>query len=89
MDTLYNKNGLVFWTDKEIRLRNMLVGHFVEGIQTVLKGENRAFEMMQVEAPLLTPVEFINKNYTPADYFAVGDLVLRPETTMGSYRYLQ
>jgi hypothetical protein len=44
MDTPYNKNGLVFWTEKEIRLRNMLAAHFVDGIQTVLKGENRAFE---------------------------------------------
>lgn len=107
METLYNRNGLIFWTEKEIRLRNMMVDYFVAGVRDVLKGQNRAFEMIQVEAPLLTPRESINQNYTPEDIFipaigheegAVGGtyantvlewdtLALRPETTMGSYRY--
>jgi glycyl-tRNA synthetase len=91
MDTLYNKNGLIFWTEEEIRLRNMFVNYFVMQLRTALKSENRAFELMQVEAPILTPQEFINKNYSPTDYFQVpyDNLVLRPETTMGSYQYAQ
>lgn len=100
MDTLYNRNGLVFWTEREIRLRQMLADYFVDGLRTVLKGQNRAFELMQVEAPLITPQEFINKNYTAKDYYKLDDtvglnpetflpqsLILRPETTMGSYQY--
>jgi len=109
MDTLYNRNGLIFWTEKEIRLRAMMADHFVAGLRDTLKGQNRAFEMIQVEAPLLTPLDAINPNYTPEDIFipavgreegAVGGtygttvlewdtLALRPETTMGSYRYAQ
>lgn len=41
--------------------------------------------MVQVEAPLLTPNEMVNKNYTADDVFRINDLTLRPETTMGSY----
>lgn len=89
MDTLYDRNGLVFWTEKEIKCREMLKDYFVSNMREVLKGENRAFELMQVEAPLLTPHKFINPNYTKDDYFNIPgeDLVLRPETTMGSYQY--
>lgn len=94
MDTLYNRNGLVFWTQREIQLRNSFVDYFVSELGSALKMENRAFEMIQVEAPLLTPKEFINPNYTANDFYAVPtcvnsnyDLVLRPETTMGSYQY--
>jgi glycyl-tRNA synthetase len=100
MDTLYERNGLIFWTEKEIRLRNMLADYFVNGIKAVLKTENRAFELIQVEAPILTPQEFINKNYTADDFYRAENtvaldpndfkpksLILRPETTMGSYQY--
>lgn len=100
MDTLYERNGLVFWTEEEIRLRNMMADYFVANLRSTLKRENRAWEFLQVEAPLLTPQEYINKNYTPQDYYKVDDtacldpadfkprsLVLRPETTMGSYQY--
>ena len=94
MNTLYDRNGLVFWTEKEIKLRNTFVSYFVDEIKSVLKMQNKAFELHQIEAPLLTPVEFINKNYTPDDYYTASDkdlghadLVLRPETTMGSYQY--
>lgn len=94
MDTLYNRNGLVFWTQREIQIRNSFVDYFVMELGAVLKAQNRAFELFQVEAPLLTPKEFINPNYTAEDYYSVPtcvnsnyDLVLRPETTMGSYQY--
>jgi glycyl-tRNA synthetase len=103
MDTLYDRNGLIFWTEREIKLREMMVNYFVAEMRSVLKNENRAFEMFQVEAPILTPHEFVNKTYSPEDYFQTEDtaaldpnyfkivkhLVLRPETTMGSYRYAE
>jgi glycyl-tRNA synthetase len=37
--------------------------------------------------PLLTPTELINKSYTAEDIYVLGDLALRPETTMGSFEY--
>lgn len=85
MENYYNRNGLLFFNEEEIKLRRMFESLFTEKILTSLRKQNSAFAMVQVEAPLLTPVEFINKNYTSEDVFTFDDLVLRPETTMGSY----
>lgn len=96
MENLYNSNGLIFWSEEDIRIREMLKEHFVSTIRLNLKTQNRGFEIVQVEAPLITPIELINKNYTEDDIHAVKprrdseDLyVLRPETTMGSYKALE
>lgn len=87
MKNLYNKNGLIFWSEEEIKLRKMLDEFFVRNVYDSLKKQNAGFNIVQVEAPLLTPREFVNKNYTDADMFVFDDTVLRPETTMGSYLY--
>lgn len=96
MENLYNSNGLVFWTESEIQLRRMFEQHFVSAVSSNLKTQNRGFEIVQIEAPLITPIELINKNYTEDDIHAIKprrdseDLyVLRPETTMGSYKALE
>ena len=88
MHTLYERNGLIFWSERDIKLRNMMVSYFVDEIKNTLKTQNKAFEIIQTEPPLLTPVEFINKNYSTDDYYVASykdlgevDLVLRPETT--------
>ena len=87
MDNLYERNGLVFWSEDEIAVRETCVTAIVRDLSRCLKTMNPAFEMVRVEAPLLTPKDLINPNYTFADMFSLGstDLVLRPETTMGSY----
>lgn len=85
MNTLYATNGLMFWTEKEIQTRRMLESFFVLNLSETLKEQNRGFEIVQVEAPILTPHQFINKNYNSEDMYTVTDLVMRPETTMGSY----
>ena len=87
MEHLYNKNGLVFWTQEEIQLRKMFEQYFSNEILLCLKKQNSAFQMMQVEAPLLTPINLINEGYTNEDVFVIEDLALRPETTMGSFEY--
>lgn len=90
MKNLYNKNGLVFWTEEEIRLRRMFEDYFSTNISMFLKTMNSAFEFVQVEASQLTPRDLINKNYTAEDVFFIDEeLVLRPETTMGSFLYAQ
>jgi glycyl-tRNA synthetase len=87
MENLYDSNGLVFWTEDEIRLRRMFEQHILSAITSNLKTQNRGFEFFQVEAPLITPRVFINKNYTDEDMWTLDDrFVLRPETTMGSYQ---
>jgi glycyl-tRNA synthetase len=85
MENLYNRNGLVFWNANEIKIRNMFEGYFTYHIMNSLRKQNSAFHAVMVEAPLLTPKNLINNNYTENDVFAFDDLVLRPETTMGSF----
>ncbi len=88
MKNLYEKNGLVFWSEREIKLRRMFEEYFVSHIGDFLKVQNSAFDVIQVEAPQLTPIGLINPSYTKDDYFPISEeLVLRPETTMGSYLY--
>lgn len=87
MESLYEKNGLIFWTQEEIKLRRMFEDYFSSEILASLRKQNAAFQMLQVEAPLLTPRELINKGYTDEDIWAFEELVLRPETTMGSFAY--
>jgi glycyl-tRNA synthetase len=87
MESLYEKNGLIFWTQEEIKLRRMFEDYFSAEILKSLRQQNAAFQLVQVEAPLLTPRELINKGYTDADIYAFEDMALRPETTMGSFAY--
>lgn len=97
MEQLYNVNGLIFWTEREIAARKMIEAHLAQAVKDSLKQMNRAWEFIQVEAPILTPAQFVNKNYTNDDMYMVDTnwvgepqdytLIARPETTMGSYAY--
>lgn len=87
MESLYEKNGLIFWTQEEIKLRRMFEEYFSSEILKSLRQQNPAFQLIQVEAPLLTPRELINKGYTDEDIWAFEEVALRPETTMGSFVY--
>jgi glycyl-tRNA synthetase len=98
VEQLYNVNGLIFWTEEEINARKLVESRLVWVLKNRLKQMNRAWEFFQVEAPILTPWEFINKNYTDEDLFSTNgtakdstgadtNLIARPETTMGSYAY--
>jgi glycyl-tRNA synthetase len=90
MHNLYNKNGLIFWSEKEIKLRRMFEDYFTQNIQEFLKTMNPAFEMLQVEAPQLMPSEMVSSAYTADDVFVVNDeLTLRAETTKGSFLYVE
>lgn len=90
MDNLYNSNGLVFWTEEEIRTREMIKDHLMAAVKENLKVQNSAFDFIQVEAPLITPSLLINPNYSNDDIYALDMThVLRPETTMGSYKALE
>ena len=99
----YDINGLVFWNEQEIRLREMFRDFFAREIQSSLLALNPRWGFHFVEAPVLTPVDILNPNYTGEDiwiqeqHFAEGnpgdprprELALRPETTPGSYAYAQ
>lgn len=87
MESLYEKNGLIFWTQEEIKLRKQFEEYFSSEVFSSLRKQNAAFQMIQVESPLLTPRELINKGYTEDDVWSFGELALRPETTAGSFVY--
>lgn len=93
---IYNANGLVFWTGEEIRLRRHFESTLAQLVEDVLRKENLAWKFHQIEAPIITPKDLINPNYTKEDVWMqesvqadVCSFVLRPETTPGSYKYAQ
>jgi hypothetical protein len=72
MENLYKQNGLVFWDEEDIMLRETFEKHLVHSIKDNLKVQNRAFEFFKCEATVLTPRTRINRNYTEDDVFMLG-----------------
>lgn len=96
MLSLYNANGLVAWTARDIRLREMMIAHFAAEVTDFLKGANPAWSVQRIEAPVLVPRELISDAYGPQDVFVQQrlsphdvELVLRPETTPATYAYMR
>jgi glycyl-tRNA synthetase len=88
MKSLYDKNGLIFFSEEEIMIRETMVQRIVLALRNSLFKLNTAFHFHRCEAPCLMPKEQVNPNYTDEDVFTTHDgLVLRPETTLGSYLY--
>lgn len=67
MEPLFDVNGLMFWNEREIRLRNQFAEHFLNEIYSALLAENPAWRFVQMEGPQLTPRELVNPNYTNDD----------------------
>lgn len=96
MKTLYNINGLVFWEEKDLRVRKFIEESLKEEIKNILLSQNSAWKFYQIEAPCLLPRDLVNPNYTNDDIWAQEkksedsiELVLKPETTPSSYLYAQ
>ncbi len=88
MLNLYQTNGLIIWTEEEIRARRIFEDHLVGSLKQNLVTQNKAFRFFQCESPLLIPRHLINSSYTDEDIFvAQDDLALKPETTASSYLY--
>jgi len=85
MEQLYDSNGLIFWSEEEIKLRAMFENFFVQKIKSNLKSQNRAFDMHKCEAPLLTPTDLINPNYTEEDVWVQGE----PNTLAALFNYIE
>src|SRR5262245_59891100 len=95
MLSLYDANGLVHWTEREVRLRESAITHLAAEVSAALKAINSAWDIRRVEAPLLTPRTLISDAYGPEDVFVQQrfsdhdhELVLRPETTPSTYVYM-
>jgi glycyl-tRNA synthetase len=95
MLSLYDANGLVHWTEREIRLRDNAISYISAEVTYLLRSINPAWDIRRVEAPILTPREMISAAYGPDDVYIqqqLGEhdreLVLRPETTPSTYAYM-
>jgi len=89
MKHIFEANGLPFFSEREILLRESIRNFFTQEMKAGLREENSMWTFHYIEAPILTPQKLINLNYTTEDVWfqANSDMVLRPETTPGSYAY--
>ena len=88
MKNLYEKNGLLFFNEEEIGIRDTFVSRAVMAVRLSLLRQNGAFTFHRCEAPCLMPRDLVNPNYDESDIYVTHDgLTLRPETTLGSYLY--
>lgn len=67
MQNVFGINGLVFWNEEEIRLRETLRDFFAQRVRDELLALNDRWKFYFVEAPLLNPVDLLNVNYTADD----------------------
>jgi glycyl-tRNA synthetase len=95
MLSLYAANGLVHWTERDIRVRDSAITHISAEVAAILKAINPAWDIRRVEAPLLVPRSLISEAYGDEDVYVQQrlsehdhDLVLRPETTPSTYVYM-
>jgi hypothetical protein len=73
MKNVYKVNGLPFWNANEIAEREHLVRVFPLYLEEFLRTENAAWHSHRIEAPVLTPHDHINPNYTDQDVCKVYD----------------
>jgi glycyl-tRNA synthetase len=95
MKILYNINGLVHWTDREISMRESMQARFAADVFHWLRCQNTAWRIDRVEAPIMIPRSMINTNYTNNDLWVFQrhdnnepELVARPETTPSTYAWM-
>jgi glycyl-tRNA synthetase len=67
MENPYDINGLTFWNSEEIRLREVFRDFFEGRMTDELLKLNEQWKFHYIEAPLLTPRDLLNSNYTAGD----------------------
>ena len=88
MIPIFEHNGLVSWNTEEIETRRMVLSYFVRNIKDALLSLNHGWRFFECETPVLMPRDCVSAAYNSDDFYSVMDgLVLRPETTYGSYEF--
>jgi len=92
---LYDVNGLVHWTQREIEARERMVAFLGGEVSAFLRGQNKAWDIERVEAPMMLPRAMVHPNYDASDLWVFErhdedetPLVARPETTASTYAYM-
>lgn len=85
--SFYETKKLIFWTEKEINIRNHITNVLEQCIKKALKNINMAWDFVRVEGTLLTPNLFISDEYKNEGVFSIKEkpYTLRAETTKSSY----
>lgn len=95
MEFHYDYNALPFYDAEDVLTRRYVTDFIAARMERILKKQNRAWQMVQIEAPSLIPRDLVSANYTEADMWVQQvlstekQLVLKPETTPASYLYLE
>lgn len=94
MENIYNFNGLPFYTEDDLILKDYLVKKIALGVKKILKEQNNAWDFIQIESPCLIPREYVSSNYTNEDLYVQetknhSELVLKPETTPATYEFMK
>lgn len=79
MKNVYDINGLIFWTADEIKLRETFRDFFAARLQSDLQALNEQWKFHHIEAPLLTPRDLLNANYTAQDIWEQESFVSAEE----------
>lgn len=87
MKNVFNINGLIFWNEEEIRLRETFRDFFAARIKAELLAMNDRWKFFQIEGPLLNPRDLLNVNYTAEDIWVQED-VEAPATTAEEFQAL-
>lgn len=79
MQNVFDINGLVFWNEEEIRLRETFRDFFAARIKAELLALNDRWKFFQIEGPLLNPRDLLNVNYTAMDIWEQENFVSAEE----------
>lgn len=79
MQNIFDINGLVFWNEEEIKLRETMRDFFAARVKADLLALNDRWKFFQIEAPLLNPRDLLNVNYTAQDIWEQESFVSAEE----------
>lgn len=88
---LDDTHQLRWWTEDELRFRDVVVAQMSRTIQRVLLDVNKAWVFHRTEGPTLVPRHMVAPGYTSEDLWMIdsalagGSAAMRPETTSSSY----
>jgi len=83
-------NGLVFYNEKDIQLREYLTNKIYTLIRDTLHKENKSITFERVETPTLLLPELLKSHIEQKfELIQAGKHYLRPETTKGLYKVLE
>lgn len=79
----YTSNGLVWWDEADLEMRDAICGHVLGGVRRALTAINPSIRVIRVDTPCLMPQPWASNPTLP--YYTVPGFALRAESTKGTY----